>query len=312
VGRALIARGIRTSPTLGTPAAAAAAAALYRLDAGAATHAIGIASSITGGVLEPVRCGSDEWRIQNAHAACGGLLAAQLAARGVRGAPQGLEGPKGLAHAFAGLDAVPEWDHEPRTESLLEVWAKPWATLGDNVPAVAAAHALRDSGAAPQRIAAVRVTIWRHYADYPGTAYRGPFDSVAQALASTAFGVAAMLAIGRLDYAVSAERRNDPAILRLVSCVTVTAHDGAWHEAEVEVELDDGSRISRRSADAPRTLLFHDETAAAAVFEHRLAEAGVTGGKALAGAVFGAAHGAPLAVAELLDRLSSPQRRRQA
>ena len=210
LARALIRRGIRTSPTLGTIAAAAAAAAIYRLDDDQATSAVGIASSITGGVLEPVGSGSDEWRLQNAHAARGGLLAAQLAAKGMHGAARGLEGAKGLMRSLAGLDEVPEWEAPPTVDTILDVWAKPWATLGDNVPAVVAAHALRASGIDVSRITRLDVTLWRHYAEYPGTSYRGPYDTVAQALASTAFGVSAMLALGELDYGVSVNRRSDP------------------------------------------------------------------------------------------------------
>src|SRR5690606_34357415 len=81
VARALIGRGVRTSPTLGTIGAAATAATILKLDAAQSASAIGIATSITGGLLEPVRSGSDEWRLQNGHAARGGVTAAQLAAR---------------------------------------------------------------------------------------------------------------------------------------------------------------------------------------------------------------------------------------
>jgi len=62
VARGLIGRGIRTSPTFGTIGAAAAGAVLLGLDAAKAANAIGIAACTTGGTLEPVRCGSDEWR----------------------------------------------------------------------------------------------------------------------------------------------------------------------------------------------------------------------------------------------------------
>ncbi len=312
VARAMIRRGIRTSPTLGTLGAAATAAAIFQLDGAQATHAVGIASSITGGVLEPVRSGSDEWRVQNAHAARGGLLAAQLAGRGVAGAAQGLEGPKGLMRSLAGLDAVDEWEQSPTLEPLLMVWAKPWATLGDNVPAVMAAAALRQAGIDAAAIREVRVRIWRHYAEYPGTAYAGPFDSVAQALASTAFGVSAMLALGELDYAVSQSRRGDPSIAALVPRVTIGAHDGHWHEASVELLLADGSRLARTSADVPRTLIFHDRPTATALFEQRLARSGwpSAAGSELAGAVFAAADGsATLGVRGLLDRLSDSRRR---
>lgn len=146
VARSMIERGIRTSPTLGAIGAAATAAVILRLEEEAAVNAIGISSSIAGGVLEPVRVGSDEWRVQNGHAACGGLLAAQLAARGVVGAASGLEGSKGLAHSLGGLDVVPEWEINPRVDAILGIVAKPWATLGDNMAAAAAAKLLHEDG----------------------------------------------------------------------------------------------------------------------------------------------------------------------
>ncbi len=306
VARALIQRGIRTSPTLGTIAAAAAGSSILGLSEVQAANAIGIASSITGGLLEPVRSGSDEWRLQNAHAARGGLLAAQLARTGMQGAVQGLDGPKGLMRAYAGLDHVPEWSHNPKLESILAVWAKPWATLGDNVSAVAAASALRDSGVNPADILEMKVTIWRHYAEYPGTGYAGPFDSVAQALASTAFGVSAMLALGELDYSVSVKRRKDPNILRLVHCVTVEPHDGEWHEATIEAKLRDGRIVQRTCADGPRELMFHQPQTAVALFEDRLRVSGSRPGvgAALAAQVFEVAQGhAQMSIRKLVDMM---------
>jgi 2-methylcitrate dehydratase PrpD len=308
LARALIRRGIRTSPTLGTIAAAAAAAAIYRLDDDHATSAVGIASSITGGVLEPVGSGSDEWRLQNAHAARGGLLAAQLAAKGMRGAAQGLEGAKGLMRSLAGLDEVPEWEAPPTVDTILDVWAKPWATLGDNVPAVVAAHALRASGIDIHGITRLDVTLWRHYAEYPGTSYRGPYDTVAQALASTAFGVCAMLALGELDYSVSVNRRGDPGIARLVPLVRIEPHDGQWHEASIEAVLADGSTVRRTCADGPRALMFQDRETAIALFEQRLAASGWRPGTGaeVAAAVSHAADGtSDIGMRQLLDRLAS-------
>ena len=87
-----------------------------------------------------MRCGSDEWRAHAAQAARGGLLAAQLAKGGVLGAPDALEGPKGFLRALVGLEETPaRWRSDPRPEAILHAIAKPWAALGDNCPAVAAA-----------------------------------------------------------------------------------------------------------------------------------------------------------------------------
>ena len=280
VARGLISRGIRCSPTLGTVAAAASAAALLKLDPSAAQSAIGMASSITGGVLEPVRCGSDEWRIQNAHAARGGLMAAQLAGKGVTGAPEGLEGPAGLLRSLAGLKEVPAaWKEAPRIDAILGVSAKPWATLGDNMSAVIAANLIRVDRNTPARISKISIRIWRHFTEYPGTAYRGPYDRVPQALASMAFATAAMLVHGELEYGISLEKRDDPEILRLVALVTIEPDDkGTPYDATVTVEFDDGVVLTREASDAGMSQLFHEAPTAIALFEDRLVRSGYAAG----------------------------------
>jgi 2-methylcitrate dehydratase PrpD len=295
VARGLIERGIRTSPTLGTIGAAAAAATMLKLDAAQAANAIGIASGITGGVLEPVGSGSDEWRVQVAQAARGGLLAAQLARKGVLGSPQGLEGRNGLARALAGLTETPaEWAQAPAIELILGICAKPFATLGDNMSVVLAAKLLHDSGIDHTRIRKVAVKVWRHYAEYPGTGYRGPFERVVQALASMAFSAAAMLVYGELEYDKPQNHRQDAAILRVASLVEIQPDDeGGPYDADVTVELDDGTRATRSAAQAPRTLLFHDRPTAAALIEHRTTATGRPAGMGtrMAQALFDALDG---------------------
>jgi 2-methylcitrate dehydratase PrpD len=311
VALALIGRGVRTSPTFGTIGAAAAAAVVLGLDAARATNAVAIAASITGGVLEPVRVGSDEWRAQNAHAARGGLLAAQLAAGGVMGAPDALEGPKGLLRALAGLaELPPAWTRDPSPLSILGVWSKPWATLGDNVAVVAAAKLLFDDGVDAARIRAITIRMNRHYAEYPGTAFPGPYERIVQAIASTRFSAAAMLVHGRLDYAMSLEHRDDPAILRLVALARIEPDDAfTQFDASVEVALDDGTKRRREAREAPRTLLFHDRATAGRLAEERLRRSSRPegAGRALAARLFEAIDGdgtTPLRA--LLDIALSP------
>lgn len=310
VARALIDRGIRTSPTIGTLGAAAAASVALGLGAAQATSAVGIASSITGGVLEPVRAGSDEWRVQNAHAARGGLLAAQLAQAGVAGAPEGLEGPKGFLRSLCGLTELPpEWNEEPQVEAILGVYVKPWATLGDNMAAARAARLVYDAGIAPDAIRRIDVRIWHPYTEYPGTSYRGPFTRTPQALASTAFATAAMLLYGDLEYEVAHERRQDPRLLALVERVRVDAHDEDDNlAATVEVTLADGSRVKRAASEAPRAWLYPDGPAATATFERRAVRAGARAGagERLARRVLQvAAGGDALSTRELLDEVAA-------
>jgi len=296
VARALIVRGIRTSPTLGTVGAAAAAAVGLDLDEAGARNAVAIATSITGGTLEPVRCGSDEWRVQNAQAARGGLLAAQLAGRGVIGAPDGLEGPKGLLRSLAGLQETPaRWREDPRPDAILGAMAKPFASLGDNMPPLVAAKLIHDSGLDRTRIRAVTVTLWRPYTEYPGTNFKGPYDRTVQTLASTAFAVSAMLALGELEYDVALHRREDPEILRLVQLTTIEPHDGAFSDSTVTVEFDDGTTVRRASSESPRTMIYQDHPTATEVFARRLATCGFGPevAPAISAIVFAAASGQP-------------------
>src|SRR5579875_1543354 len=52
---------------------------------------------------------------------------------------------------------APEWAIDPRVEAILDSCAKPWATLGDNMAAAAAAKLLHDDGLDPGAIRRVRV-----------------------------------------------------------------------------------------------------------------------------------------------------------
>jgi 2-methylcitrate dehydratase PrpD len=307
VARALIARGIRASPTFGTVGAAAAASVTLGLDTAKATNAVGIASSITGGILEPVGSGSDEWRLQNGHAGRGGLAAAQLADQGVFGAPNGLEGPKGFLRSLAGLQETPgRWRRDPDVNIMLAIMAKPWATLGDNMPVVAAAKLVHDSGVRFDQIKRIIVTMWRPYVEYPGTAFKGPFERTVQTQASSAFAASAMLVLGELTYDVALDRRADKDILRLVNLTDIRPHDGDALDASVEVELSDGTVVRREANQSPRGLIFQDRKQATSVFEGRLAESGFPAASArtLADNIFEAAGNASsLGIRDVLDAL---------
>lgn len=310
IARALIERGIRTSPTLGTIAAAAAVAAILKLDQAQATSAIGMAASITGGVLEPVGSGTDEWRLQNAHAARGGLIAAQLAAKGVLGAPAGLEGKKGLVRSLAGLDEIPpEWSNPPRIEAIVDVCAKPHATLGDNISVVLAANLARAQLDDIATIKRVTIKVWRHYAEYPGTSFKGPFQTVVQALASMTFCTAGMLVHGALEYDIPLSHREDPRILSLLPMIEIEPDDdGGPYDATVTIDLADGRQIVTEARDAPRTLLFHDRPTSRDLIERRLTSAGVSSGTGhrLADAAFGSVDGdRPISARAFLDILQT-------
>lgn len=276
VAHALIQRGVRTSPAFGTIGAAAAASIGFGLTAQQAANAVAIATSMTGGLLEPLRCGSDEWRVQNAQAARGGVLAAQLAARQVTGASTALEGTKGFLQTYAGVSEVPEsWQQPLRPEAILAIYAKPWATLGDNMAAVRAAKLMHDDGIDTSKIVSLQIKILRAFAEYPGTSFKGPFTLPVQALASTGFATAAMLLFGDLEYDVSLEQRNNPSLLALVQKSTVVPNDlGTKLDAELTVVMSDQSVRVRHAAEAPRTWLYHDPETSIAIFQKRMSSRG--------------------------------------
>jgi 2-methylcitrate dehydratase PrpD len=272
VARRIIERGFRTSAVLGVVGAAATASVLLDLDSNQARNAVAIAASLAGGQLAPLRSGSDEWRIHNARAASTGLLAAGLAQQGVQGAPTALEGPLGLLHSIAGLSEPPAiWSAPPAMDGILGVVAKPYATLGDNMSAVVAAKLLHAERIPQERIARIDIHIWRHFTEYPGTSYRGPFERVTQAVASMAFSVSAMLVYGELEYDKPLAHRHDESILRLVPLVHITPDDaGTPFDARVTVTLDDGTRLVRDASQAGDHMLRHSAVESGALLEDRM------------------------------------------
>ena len=282
VARRLISRGFRTSPTLGTIAAAAGSAVLLGLNAQQANSAVSIAASTTGGTLEPVRAGANEWRVQNGRAAQGGLIAASLAQAGVAGAPLALDGPKGFLATVAGLDAMPNvWATPPDPNIMRTIQAKPYATLGDNMAAAMAAQKLYQSGFEPTQVAAIEVTLWEPFTNYPGTNYKGPYERMVQTQASTAFAVSAMLTQGDITYEMGNTMREDSLILDLVSKTTVIpdAVNGPL-DSQVTLTMKDGRKLSAHSTEMPRDLLFQTRARALNVFETRMGRLGVKAGAA--------------------------------
>jgi 2-methylcitrate dehydratase PrpD len=133
VARELVEAGLRGSPTLGAPAAAMGASAVLGLDEAQTRNALGIAADSTGGTLEPVRAGAQDWRLQNGFASQRGLMAALLAREGVRGPTEPLSGPRGFLSVLARTSTTPaQWAESPTDDAVANVWFKPYPILGDN------------------------------------------------------------------------------------------------------------------------------------------------------------------------------------
>ena len=109
------ARGWHITASCGVFGAAAAAARLMRLSAEETAHALGIAASQSGSIIENLATAAKNIGVGNA--ARNGILAARFAARGYRAAPLAIEGPLGWARAMGDEPALAEI-----TEGLGQRW----------------------------------------------------------------------------------------------------------------------------------------------------------------------------------------------
>ncbi|MGJ4952858.1 MmgE/PrpD family protein [Bradyrhizobium sp. HKCCYLS20291] len=116
MNRAHFEKGWHGTQTIGVIAAAAACARLRGLDTDKMTHALSLAVSMAAG--PKVQFGTDAKPLHAGLAAQGGVLAASLAAAGVRGSEVALEGPHGFGalyggHTMADWSAVANVQDEP-------------------------------------------------------------------------------------------------------------------------------------------------------------------------------------------------------
>ena len=109
------ARGWHITASCGIFGAAAAAARLMRLSAEETAHALGIAASQSGSIVENLATAAKNIGVGNA--ARNGILAARFAARGYRAAPLAIEGPLGWARAMGDEPVLAEI-----TEGLGQRW----------------------------------------------------------------------------------------------------------------------------------------------------------------------------------------------
>ena len=154
-------RGQHATSICGAVGSAAAAARLLGADADGIAHAMGIACSMSSGIIEANRAGGTVKRLHCGWAARAGVTAAQLAARGITGPPTAVEGRFGLFQAFLGDQA----DCEAVTADLGERWEaegifyKPYPANHFTHTGIDAAIALRAGGVGPDDIATATLEV---------------------------------------------------------------------------------------------------------------------------------------------------------
>jgi 2-methylcitrate dehydratase PrpD len=157
LGEAVTARGWHGTGVFGRLGAAAAAAALLRLDAGRALHALGAAATQTSGLTASF--GTMAKPFHAGRAAMDGVVAAQLAVAGFTAATELFEPGGGLDNALVqdcgaalGPVAFTGWN-------ILDNSFKPYAACHLTHPAIDAARALRAEFHSPAEIRAIEAEI---------------------------------------------------------------------------------------------------------------------------------------------------------
>lgn len=156
MGQAVTARGLHGTGVFGRIGAAAAAAALLKLDASRAAHALAAAATQAGGLTASF--GTMAKPFHAGKAAMDGVLSAQLAAAGFAANPGVLEPDGGLDRAFVqdGSTKISAAVPGPAGWAILRNSFKPYAACHLVHPAV---DAVRSAGLAPADVRAIRVRV---------------------------------------------------------------------------------------------------------------------------------------------------------
>jgi 2-methylcitrate dehydratase PrpD len=160
LGEAVTARGWHSTGVFGRIGAAAASAAILRLDAERALHALGAAATQTGGLTASF--GTMAKPFHAGKAAMDGVVAAQLAAAGFAAATELFEPGGGLDTAFVqdgSATISPIAPIDLAGWHILDNSFKPYAACHLTHPAVDAAHALAPGASEIAAIKAVQAEI---------------------------------------------------------------------------------------------------------------------------------------------------------
>ncbi len=238
-----------TTGTCGTLAAAAAAASLLKLTPEETNHALGIAATLAGGLIESF--GTHAKAVNIAAACQNGIDAALLAQKGFTGSKSAILGKKGFVAATC---ADPHIEHlgNPTEETLISDTAffKVYASCGHTNSPLDALFALKEENSVdPDDIESIAVRTYKVSVEVAGNARCSTED---EAKFSIPYCFAIALRCGSVALAnFSEEKRRDPAILDLMKRVSVSEDPEATklfprRVAEVSIRFKDGKTLSHK------------------------------------------------------------------
>lgn len=236
--------------TVGTFGAAAASAGILRLTGGRAAHALATAATFTAGLQQAFRMDSMSKPLHAGRAAEAGLFAARLAAGGVTGSLDILDGDAGLGQAMSdGADFSGIGDTLGQEHHMTRLTFKNHIGCGHTFAAIDAVLALREKHRfSLEDIAQIEVGTYQTALDIachetPKTANEARF--------SLRYVVACAMVHGSVRLAAyAAHRLEDPVTLALMARVTVRADpdiDAAFpgqRSAKVSILTKQGQRFA--------------------------------------------------------------------
>ncbi|MFD2768041.1 MmgE/PrpD family protein [Micromonospora eburnea] len=154
-------RGLHATSICGAMGAAVAAAVVLGLDVETTRHALGIAGSMGGGLIEANRKGGSVKRIHCGWAAHAGVTAAQFARQGLTAPDTVLEGRFGFFNAYTGLHPVSETFLDGLGEDweLDRCFVKPYPTNVFTHTGIDAARRLAERGIPIESIERVDLSV---------------------------------------------------------------------------------------------------------------------------------------------------------
>ncbi len=277
IGRALItpemARLFRPTGLVGPFSGTLAGALLLGLSEEQTVSALALAINSAGGLNEWPHSGADDMYFHPGFAARNSLTALRLAASGAIGSASAIDGVAGMFAAF-GRTALPfrpslypGGDFEIMSVFNKEVPACNFAQSPCQV-ALAAVKKLE----AGDEVKSLHLSTYNAALNYPGCAYRGPFETPLQAKMSIYFGMAATVVRGEIAEA-NYSLLDDARIADIISRTTISVSDAidgkfpAKQGARLAVETLKGKIIEESLEDvrAATPMLIRERFAAAAL-----------------------------------------------
>jgi 2-methylcitrate dehydratase PrpD len=254
-GRGFHARGFHATGVVGPIAAASAAGRILGLDDATMADALGLAASMSSGLLAFLADGGWSKWMHTGWSAHGGIIAAELARNGFRGPHHALNHPYGLYGAFLGNPAV---DLTGITADLGRNWlgaaasAKSFPCAHVIQPYIQEILALRAKGEIKtddvDSINCVMAPWALPIVAIPREAKIAPRNDL-EAIASLPFMVAAALCDGRLDLATLRQETYDRTeILALATRIECTGDNtlGAGFDGQINIKTRGGQQVSRK------------------------------------------------------------------